>query len=90
MAPPVTYLENGVQYLTVMVGWGGAAGLINAPGAGPIKPGFGRVLTFTIGGNAKLELPPFGHHGPPSPALQKVHGLPFLAIIIRRNRAKSW
>jgi quinohemoprotein ethanol dehydrogenase len=70
MAPPVTYLENGVQYLTVMVGWGGAAGLINAPGAGPIKPGFGRVLTFTIGGNAKLELPPFGHHGPPSPALQ--------------------
>ena len=69
MAPPVTYLENGVQYLTVMVGWGGAAGLVNAPGAGPIKPGFGRVLTFAIGGNAKLELPPFGHHGPPSPAL---------------------
>ena len=70
MAPPVTYLENGVQYLTVMVGWGGAAGLMNVPGAGPIKPGFGRVLTFAIGGNAKLELPPFGHHGPPSPALQ--------------------
>ena len=70
MAPPVTYLENGVQYLTVMVGWGGAAGLINPPGAGPIKPGFGRVLTFAIGGNTKLELPPFGHHGPPSPAIQ--------------------
>ena len=34
MAPPVTYLENGVQYLTVMAGWGGSAGLINAPGAG--------------------------------------------------------
>ena len=23
---------------------------MNAPGAGPIKAGFGRVLTFTIGG----------------------------------------
>ena len=70
MAPPVTYLENGVQYLTLMVGWGGAAGLINSPGGGPIKPGFGRVLTFAIGGSAKLEVPPFGHHGPPSPAIR--------------------
>ncbi len=70
MAPPVTYLVGGVQYLTLMVGWGGAAGLVNVPGNGPTKPGFGRVLTFALGATAKLEVPPFGHSGPPSPAMQ--------------------
>jgi quinohemoprotein ethanol dehydrogenase len=70
MAPPVTYLLGGVQYITLMVGWGGAAGLINPPGVGTVKPGFGRILTFAIGGNAKLEVPPFGHQGPPSPAIR--------------------
>jgi quinohemoprotein ethanol dehydrogenase len=69
MAPPVTYLVGGVQYLSLMVGWGGAAGLVNAPGSGPFKPGFGRILTFAIGGNAKLNVPPFGHNGLPSPAI---------------------
>jgi quinohemoprotein ethanol dehydrogenase len=69
MAPPITYLVGGVQYVTVIVGWGGAAGLINIPGNGPFKPGFGRILTFAIGANAKLEVPPFGHAGPPSPAI---------------------
>jgi quinohemoprotein ethanol dehydrogenase len=70
MAPPVTYLINGTQYLTLVVGWGGSAGLLNIPGHGPIKPGFGRVLTFAIGANAKFEAPSFGHRGPPSPAIR--------------------
>lgn len=69
MAPPVTYLRDGVQYVTLMVGWGGAAGLVNLPGSGPVKRGFGRVLTFSLGANAKLEVPPFGHTRPPSPAI---------------------
>ena len=69
MAPPVTYLVGGVQYLTLMVGWGGAAGIIHPPGGGPIKPGFGRILTFAIGGTAKLDVPRFGHQGPPAPAI---------------------
>jgi quinohemoprotein ethanol dehydrogenase len=69
MAPPVTYLLGGVQYVTIMVGWGGAAGLANPPGSGPVKPGFGRILTLALGGKAKLEVPPFGHRGPPSPAI---------------------
>jgi quinohemoprotein ethanol dehydrogenase len=69
MAPPVTYLRDGVQYVTLMVGWGGAAGLVNLPGSGSVKRGFGRVLTFSLGANAKLEVPPFGHQGPPSPAI---------------------
>ncbi len=69
VAPPVTYLLDGVQYLTLMVGWGGAAGLANPPGSGPVKRGFGRVLTFSLDAHAKLEVPPFGHTGPPSPAI---------------------
>jgi quinohemoprotein ethanol dehydrogenase len=69
MAPPVTYLLDGVQYITLMVGWGGAAGLNNIPGSGVVKPGFGRILTFSLGGQAKLDVPPFGYHVPPSPAI---------------------
>ena len=69
MAPPVTYSLDGVQYVTVMAGWGGVPGLYNIPGLGITKPGFGRILTFAIGGTSKLEIPPFGHSGPPTPAL---------------------
>jgi quinohemoprotein ethanol dehydrogenase len=65
MAPPVTYTVNGVQYVTVMAGWGGGPGLFNAPGSGPVKPGSGRILTFAIGGQAKLKVVPFGPQGPP-------------------------
>src|SRR6202007_3436807 len=70
MAAPGTYLVGGVQYITLMVGWGGAAGLFNTPGEGPAKPGFGRVVTFAIGGSTKLVVPRFGHRGPPSPAIR--------------------
>ncbi len=65
MAPPVTFAVNGVQYVTVMAGWGGGAGLFNAPGNGPVKPGYGRILTFALGGQAKLKVPSFGPQGPP-------------------------
>ena len=70
MAPPVTYLVDGIQYLTLMVGWGGGMGLINPPGLGPTKAGFGRVLTFAIGGAATLDVPSFRHSEPPVPAME--------------------
>ena len=69
MAPPVTYLLGGVQYITLMVGWGGAAGINNIPGSGVAKAGFGRILTFSLGAHAALDVPPFGHPGPPSPSI---------------------
>jgi quinohemoprotein ethanol dehydrogenase len=75
MAPPVTYLLDGVQYITLMVGWGGAAGLNNIPGSGEVKPGFGRILTFSLGGQAKLQVAHFGYKGPPSPAIH-IHATP--------------
>jgi PQQ-dependent dehydrogenase (methanol/ethanol family) len=64
-APPITYTVDGVQYLSVLAGWGGTAGLFNAPGNGPVKPGYGRILTFVLGGAAVLKAPPFGHKDPP-------------------------
>jgi PQQ-dependent dehydrogenase (methanol/ethanol family) len=69
MAPPVTYLVDGVQHVTVMAGWGGSDGLMNAPGGGPVKPGYGRILTFKLGGTAELAPRPFGHTEPPVPAI---------------------
>jgi len=69
MAPPVTYLQDGVQYITLMVGWGGAAALANIPGGGPIKRGYRTVLTFSVGANTKLEVPPFGQTGKPTVAV---------------------
>lgn len=69
MAPPVTYLVDGVQYLTLMAGWGGPAGLDNTPGLGPVKYGYGRILTFALDANAPLNVTPFGHAGPPTPAM---------------------
>ncbi len=67
LAPPVTYLVDGVQYVSVMAGWGGSDGLLNAPFEA--KSGYGRMLTFAVGGTATLKAPPFGHAEPPTPAV---------------------
>jgi quinohemoprotein ethanol dehydrogenase len=71
MAPPVTYTVDGMQYLTVMVGLGGG-GLFNAPGSGPVKYGYGRILTFNLNGTATLKAPPYGHKDPPVPAITTI------------------
>jgi quinohemoprotein ethanol dehydrogenase len=65
MAPPVTYQVGGVQYVSVLAGWGGPDGLGNDPNWGPVKPGYGRILTFTLGANTTFKAPAFGHKGPP-------------------------
>ncbi len=55
LAPPITYLVDGQQYITLLVGYGAAA---------PEDPGwrFGkhmpRVVTFKLGGKAKLPSTP--------------------------------
>ncbi|MDR0786485.1 MAG: PQQ-dependent dehydrogenase, methanol/ethanol family [Gemmatimonadota bacterium] len=51
MAAPITYELDGVQYLTVMAGWGGSYGL---SGRGRVATP-GRMLVFAIGGSAVLE-----------------------------------
>jgi quinohemoprotein ethanol dehydrogenase len=69
MAPPVTYTVDGTQYLSVMVGWGGPAGLFNSPASGAVKYGWGRIVTFALDGKATLKVPAYGHKEPPKPAL---------------------
>ena len=55
VAPPVSYSVDGVQYVTVMAGWGGAFPLA-AQAFGPPKrsPAINRVLTFALGGDKTL------------------------------------
>ena len=69
MAPPVTYTVGGVQYVTVLAGWGGSSGLMNTPAVGAARSGFGRILTFALNGTARLDAPPFGHKDPPVSAI---------------------
>ena len=68
LAPPVTYRIDGRQYVTVMAGWGGGMGLINPPILGPVKRGYGRILTFALDASAEFDVPAFGYSGPPVPA----------------------
>jgi len=69
IAPPMTYSVDGTQYLSVMAGWGGSSALFNAPGSGTVKPGYGRILTFTVGGTASFNPPAYGHKNPPTPVI---------------------
>lgn len=52
LASPITYLVDGVQYITVVTGWGGGYGMKNKH-TNYILPG--TIYTFKIGG--KLALP---------------------------------
>lgn len=52
LASPVTYMVDGVQYITVVTGWGGGYGMKNKH-TNYILPG--TIYTFKIGG--KLALP---------------------------------
>jgi mono/diheme cytochrome c family protein len=61
VAAPVTYLVDGEQYITVVVGWGGIMAL--APGLvgrkGNLPRNISRVLTFKLGGLGSLpDAPP--------------------------------
>ena len=59
IASPVSWAKDGVQYVTVMAGLGGAmigGGPLSFDDRGP-RAYFGRVLTFRLGGAAKLPLP---------------------------------
>ena len=69
MAPPITYSVDGVQYVSVMAGWGGPTATFNAPNQGKTKPGYGRMLTFALGGKATLTPRAFARTGPPTPAI---------------------
>ena len=52
LAPPVTYMVDGVQYISIAVGWGGIMGLMGKIHTKRNNPG--TVYTFALGGNQNL------------------------------------
>jgi quinohemoprotein ethanol dehydrogenase len=50
VAPPVTYMVDGIQYVTVVAGWGGGMG-VWMKYTSQLNPG--GVYTFALGGQAK-------------------------------------
>ncbi len=69
IAPPITYEVDGVQYLTVAVGWGGVLGLW-MKFTEKIHPG--TIYTFKLGGDAAL--PDY-----PDPPIRELVALDFKA-----------
>ncbi|MGV3593139.1 MAG: PQQ-dependent dehydrogenase, methanol/ethanol family [Gammaproteobacteria bacterium] len=53
MAPPITYMLDGKQYISVLAGWGGATGLFGVNFSGEYKPE-GRLWTFVLGGDSNI------------------------------------
>ncbi len=52
IASPVTFEVDGVQYVSIMVGWGGAFPLTGGSVGLPVTPG--RLLTFALNGKQTL------------------------------------
>ncbi|RDI38257.1 PQQ-dependent dehydrogenase, methanol/ethanol family [Gluconacetobacter liquefaciens] len=71
IAAPVTFEANGAQYVTFMVGWGGA--FPTFAGAASLDAGvrpWAQVLTYRLGGDAKLAEAHFAPLPTPEPPAQ--------------------
>ena len=69
ISSPMTYRLGGVQYVSVLAGWGGAFGLSggDAARAAGVAPA-GWVLTYRLGGGEPVpDRPPTRTHPPPPP-----------------------
>ena len=68
VAPPVTWARDGKQYVTIVVGWGGAAPLLIGDLSwnkkGPV-PNRSRVITFALDGKTALPKVSDARHGKP-------------------------
>src|SRR5690606_7086391 len=69
MAAPITYRLDGVQYVAILAGWGGSAGLLGQDATGTYK-GEGRLFVFRLDGAQDFE-PVRGQ------ALPEVTAIPF-------------
>lgn len=65
IASPVTYEIDGIQYVSVMAGWGGAFALTGGSVGLPATPG--RLLTFALNGKGQLEMFAAKPPKPPEP-----------------------
>ena len=71
IATPMTYALDGEQYVSVLAGWGGSFGLMSGVPQPPAA-GNGRLLTFKLGGTAKLPPIPAPAAIPEPPARMEV------------------
>jgi PQQ-dependent dehydrogenase (methanol/ethanol family) len=81
VAPPITYSVRGVQYVSIAVGWGGILPLnMGEALKSSVGPLVNRVVTFRLGGRAKLPVPqprmamPVTPLPPPAPAATVAQG----------------
>jgi len=60
IAAPMTYSVKGVQYVAILVGWGGVLDVSGGMLVSKTRmtPNISRLLVFRIGGTAKLPAPP--------------------------------
>jgi quinohemoprotein ethanol dehydrogenase len=58
IAAPITYAVGGEQYIAVMAGYGGSAGISSPFYANTTQPPRGRLLVFELGGAATLPSAP--------------------------------
>jgi quinohemoprotein ethanol dehydrogenase len=65
IATPMTYELDGVQYVTVLAGWGGSFALTGGNATGATMTG--RVLTFALNSKQPLPLPVAQKMRPPAP-----------------------
>ena len=58
IAPPITYLVDGIQYITIVAGWGGIGGLHHGLPYGEAAKydQIGRVFTFAVGGQEPMPV----------------------------------
>ncbi|NOX24829.1 MAG: PQQ-dependent dehydrogenase, methanol/ethanol family, partial [Deltaproteobacteria bacterium] len=85
IAAPMTYMIDGVQYVSIMAGWGGVYGVAFGRAAKAVNgTGPGRILTYRLGG--KAHLPPKDVTSAKGlPALIKP--LPVSAEVVQRGQA---
>jgi quinohemoprotein ethanol dehydrogenase len=71
VAPAVSYMVDGEQYIAIGVGRGGTVGMFTASDK-PLPPS-GRFMAWKIGGKAKLPAPsvPVSYGDPPEPSEQQ-------------------
>jgi quinohemoprotein ethanol dehydrogenase len=56
VAGPITYAVDGEQYIAVAAGWAGSMPIIGMPGT-PAHRAPTRILSFKLGGKAKIPMP---------------------------------
>ncbi|MBE8221067.1 MAG: PQQ-dependent dehydrogenase, methanol/ethanol family [Alphaproteobacteria bacterium] len=72
IAPPITYMVDGEQYVSIQVGSGGAGLLTEGDGAAPASGkygNFGRLLVFKLGGGGSIEEPDHWQRDIPKPPI---------------------